>query len=344
MIDALAEPFVLNGHPVYVGGSIGIALYPTDGVTAESLQSNADVALHQAKQRGRGTLRFFSPEMSHWARERLTLESELRLALERQEMRLHYQPQVDLVSGHIVGLEALVRWQHPQRGLIRPSEFIPLAEESGLVVPLGDWVLFETCRRIQEWSAAGLAPRQTAVNVSAVQLSRGQLVESVRLALAETGILPAQLELEITESFLMEDRAQSFKSLAELRALGVRLSIDDFGTGYSSLAYLQQLQVHKLKIDMSFVRDLTSNNSNASIVKAIIALGHSLGLEIIAEGVETDSQAQYLQGLQCDVIQGYLVSEPMPAEAVNDYLASYRAMRFRTADATGPAPTRAPAG
>ena len=323
IIDALARPFELDGHSVYVGASIGIALFPNDGADVETLQSNADAALHQAKARGRGILQFFSSEMTGRAKERLTLEADLRRAVERQELRLHYQPQVDLVSGEIIGAEALVRWQHPVRGLIPPAAFIPLAEESGCIVPLGDWVLRTACRQIRLWSDTGLALRQVAVNVSPVQLSRGHLVEAVKAALQETGIAPEQLELEITETCVMQDRQLSFKSLADLRALGVRLSIDDFGTGYSSLAYLQQLEVHKLKVDMAFVRDMTSNSNNASIVKAVIALGHSLGLEIIAEGVETPGQARYLRSMQCDVIQGYLVSKPLPADELTRFVSAF---------------------
>lgn len=324
LIDALSEPLLLDGKNVYVGASIGIALFPADGHSPEALQGCADAALHQAKAQGRRTLRFFSPEMSSRAKERLTLEAELRHALDAGELRLYYQPQVDLDSGEIVGLEALVRWQHPERGLIPPGKFIPLAEESGLAGQLGDWVLREACRQIRQWSEAGLAPRQTAVNVSAVQLNRGHLIESVETVLKETGIAPEQLELEITESFVIADRDQSFKSLSYLKGLGVRISIDDFGTGYSSLAYLQQLEVHKLKIDMSFVRDMTSNRGNASIVKAVIALGHSLGLEVIAEGVEEVEQVRHLRALQCDVMQGYFISKPMPAEETTRFLASYR--------------------
>jgi len=324
MIDALGDPFILDGHSVYVGASIGIALYPADGTSAETLQSNADAALHQAKAHGRGVMRFFSPEMSSRAKTRLTLDADLRRAFDHDEFRLYYQPQVDLLSGQIVGLEALVRWEHPVRGIILPNEFIPLAEESGLVVRLGDWVLHDACRQIKLWSTAGLAPRQTAVNVSAVQLSRGNLVESVRHALELSGIVPEHLELEITESFVMADRDRSFKSLAEIKALGVRLSIDDFGTGYSSLAYLQQLEVHKLKVDMSFVRDMLTNRGNASIVKAVIALGHSLGLEIIAEGVEQEEQARHLRTLRCDVIQGYLISRPLPTDEMTRFLEAFR--------------------
>ena len=333
IIEALAEPFLLDGHSIYIGISIGIALYPADGRDVETLQSNADAALYQAKMQGRGVLRFFAPEMTRQAKERLTLEADLRRALDRQELRLHYQPQIDLVSGQMVGLEALVRWEHPVRGMVSPAEFIPLAEESGLVVRLGDWVLRTACRQIKAWSDASLAPRQTAVNVSTVQLSRGCLVESVNEALQETGIPPERLELEITESFVMADHERSFKSLADLRALGVRLSIDDFGTGYSSLAYLQQIAAHKLKIDLSFVRDVMTNRSNASIVKAIIAMGHSLGLEIIAEGVEEPDQASYLRSLQCDVMQGYLVSRPLPTDEMTRFLMSFKPLQF-------PSPTK----
>lgn len=324
MIDALGEPFPIDDNMIYIGASIGIALYPNDGRDAANLQSSADAALHQAKAQGRGILRFFSPEMTSRSRARLALEADLRRALDQQELRLHYQPQIDLTSGKIVGVEALVRWLHPQRGLIPPDDFIPLAEESGLVVLLGDWVLHAACQQIRTWTDAGIAPRQTAVNVSAVQLNRGHLLNSVRDALQASGIAPEQLELEITESFVLTDRDQSFKTLSELRALGVRLSIDDFGTGYSSLAYLQQLKVHKLKIDLSFVRDVTTNSGNASIVKAVIALGHSLGLEVIAEGVEEDVQARYLHSLQCDVIQGYLISRPLPVEDMTHFLQTYR--------------------
>ena len=325
MINALAEPFVLDGHSVYVGVSVGIALYPADGTTTEALQINADAALHQAKAQGRGSLRFFSPEMTRRAKNRLALDAELRHALERHELRLYYQPQVDLISGEVVGVEALVRWQHPERGMVPPGEFIPFAEESGLIVPLGDWVLREACRQIRCWMDAGQAPRQTAVNVSAVQLSRGHLLESVTAAIRDSGIDPRRLELEITESFVMTDYEESFRVLTALRALGVCLSIDDFGTGHSSLSRLQQLQAHKLKIDISFVRDITTNSSNALIVKAIIALGHSLGMEVIAEGVENLGQARYLRTLQCDVMQGYYVARPLPLEALASFIAGFQA-------------------
>lgn len=327
VIDALASPFQLNGDSVYVGASLGIALYPSDGTTAEALQSNADAALHQAKAQGRGSLRFFSPEMTNRARQRLTLEAELRRALDKGEFRLHYQPQIDLADNRLIGLEALVRWEHPVRGIVSPAEFIPLAEENGLIVRLGDWVLDEACRQIRAWCDSGQAPRRTAVNVSAVQLSRGRLVDSVKSALERSGIAPQQLELEITESFVMANEEEAFHSLAEIKALGVRLSIDDFGTGYSSLARLQRLQVHKLKIDMSFVRDMTTNSGNASIVKSIIALGHGLGLEVIAEGVETAAHADRLRALRCDAAQGYWFSRPLVAADVSAFIADHQDSR-----------------
>ena len=323
VIDKLAEPFELEGKSVYVGASIGIAVYPVDGLDPETLLSNADAALYQAKDQGRGILRFFSSDMSHRAKQRLTLEADLRRAVERDELRVFYQPQTDLISGEIISVEALVRWEHPLLGLVSPADFIPLAEENGCIVPLGDWVLRTACRQFKQWLDAGLSLQKFAVNVSAVQLSRGNLNIAVEEALHETGIAPERLELEITESCIMLDREKSFTVLSELKALGVQLSIDDFGTGYSSLAYLQELDVDKLKIDIAFVRDVTTNSGSASIVKAIIALGHSLGLEIVAEGVETPGQARYLRSLQCDVMQGYLISKPLPADEMTRFLVAY---------------------
>jgi EAL domain-containing protein (putative c-di-GMP-specific phosphodiesterase class I) len=328
VIDTLSQPYQLDGSNAYVGASVGIALYPGDGADVGTLQSSAAAALNQAKGKGQGSLRFFSPEMSGRAKDRLALEADLRGALERDELSLHYQPQVDLRSGELVGLEALIRWQHPLRGNVPPNAFIPLAEECGLIVALGDWVLRSACRQIGAWTSAGVAPRHTAINISAVQLSRGRLLASVQSAIDESGIAPGQLELEITESFVMAERELSFQSLADLRAFGVRLSIDDFGTGYSSLAYLQQLKVHKLKIDMSFVHDMMKNGGNAAIVKAVIALGQSMGLEVIAEGVEQAEQARYLRELGCDVMQGYLVSRPLPADQIGLFLARYHDRPF----------------
>ncbi len=324
VIDALSRPYQLDGNSVYIGARVGIALYPADGRDAETLRSNADAALHQAKAQGRGALRFFSPEMTTSAKERLALEADLSRALEENQLSVHYQPQSDLNTGAIIGLEALLRWRHPERGMVSPGTFIPLAEECGLIADLGEWVLRTTCRQIREWMDAGLAARHTAVNISAVQLSRAGLIETVKAALDEAGLPPECLELEITETCVIRDRERAFASLGGLKALGVRLSIDDFGTGYSSLAYLQQLEVHKLKVDMSFVHGMTRNSGKASIVKAVVALGHSLGLEVIAEGVEEEEEAHQLKALGCDAIQGYLVSRPLPGEEMTRFLASRR--------------------
>jgi len=318
MLEALAEPFVLDGQAIYVSASIGVALYPEDGATAEILLSRADVTLHQAKTGGRGSLRFFSPEIMARAKERQSLEAEIRRALERGEFMVHYQPQLHLRERTVTGLEALVRWQHPERGLVAPGEFIPLAEESGLIVPLGNWVLQEVGRQMRAWTDEGRAPGYVAVNLSALQLDCEGFAESVLAVLRTHRLAPECLELEITESCLMADRARATAALDALRHHGVRLSIDDFGTGYSSMSYLQHLKVHRLKIDMSFIRDLETDPSSASIVTAIIALGHGLDLEVVAEGVETRAQLEHLRRLGCDMIQGYLVSRPVPAPRALD--------------------------
>lgn len=316
IIDNLGMPFILNGQQVYIGVSIGIAFYPMDGQDAESLKRNADIALNQAKQQGRGKLCFFSPDMTLLARQRLHLEAELRRALDNDELILYYQPQIDLQTGLLGGLEALVRWQHPNRGMIPPGEFIPMAEESGLILLLDDWVIRTVCRQIRLWLQQGLILPVIAVNISARQLNRGNLLDTVRANILLTAISPQLLELEITESSVMSNLAEATNTLARLKALGLRLSVDDFGTGYSSLAYLQKLNVDKLKIDMSFVRNMTTDSGNASIVQAVIALGHGLGLEVIAEGVEDQQQMQALREMQCDMVQGYLFGKPMPADEI----------------------------
>src|SRR5690606_38762798 len=313
MLDALAAPFTLDGQAIYVNATIGVALYPEDGTTASELLSRADATLHQAKADGRGSLRFFSPEIMQRAKERLSLEAEMRRALERGEFRVYYQPQLHLGRCEVTGLEALVRWEHPERGLIAPGAFISLAEESGLIVPLGNWVLQEVGRQMRAWTDEGKAPGYVAVNLCALQLGCVDLVDAVRAVLDANRLPPDCLELEITESCLMVDRGRAIETLETLRGMGVRLSIDDFGTGYSSLSYLQHLRVHRLKIDMSFVRDLETNPGNLSIVTAIIALGHGLALDVVAEGVETPEQLAHLQRPGCDRIQRYLVGRPAPA-------------------------------
>lgn len=320
LLNQLSEPVVLKDTTLYVSASAGIAIYPNDGQDVESLHSHADSALHQAKASGRGAMHFFSRDLSRRARQRLTLESELRHALEHGELRAYYQPQVCLATGRVESVEALVRWQHPSRGLITPMHFIPFAEESGLIVPLGEWMLAQVCEQIRQWALLGCCPAQTAVNVSAVQLSRSDLVSSIKRLLAETGIVANQLEIEITESVMMDDREKSMQTLLDLKQLGIKLSIDDFGTGYSSMAYLQQLAANRLKIDISFIRNLTNNTSDLAIVKAIIALGHGLGLELIAEGVESIEQAHLLKTLNCDLIQGYLISQPISEREITTLL------------------------
>jgi len=324
MVEMLDRPFDIQGQSIYVGASVGIALYPGDGKNAELLLRNADTALNQARKHGRDNVSFFAPDMTRLAQQRLALESDLRYALERSELRVFYQPQVDLISGQVCGLEALVRWEHPQRGIVSPAEFIPLAEENGMIVEIGEWVLSNTCRQIKQWSDQELTLSHCAVNVSAVQLNRGDLLHTVKRALEETGIQPNQLELEITESFVMTDMESALELLSSIKKLGVRLSIDDFGTGYSSLSYLQHLDADKLKIDISFIRDIITDSSRATIVRAIIALGHGLGMTVLAEGVEDLGQAKYLHSLQCDVMQGFLTSKPLPAEEMTQFLSEYR--------------------
>jgi EAL domain-containing protein (putative c-di-GMP-specific phosphodiesterase class I) len=301
------------GHTLYSGVSIGIAVYPGDGLDGATLQRNADSALYQAKDEGRGTYRYFDISLAEIARERLALETLLRQAMGHDQLHLHFQPQVDLVRGEVIGVEALARWDSPSLGPISPARFIPLAEDTGLIVPLGEWALRSACRRMRTWLDEGDAPHYVAVNVSAVQLSRSDLPATVRSALEESGLAARHLELEITESFVMAGPEAAIRVLRELKELGVRLSIDDFGTGYSSLAYLKRLPVDRLKVDQSFVRDMLVDANDEAIVGAVIALGHSLGLNVLAEGVETREQAERLRHMGCDSAQGWHFGKPEPA-------------------------------
>ena len=309
-----AEPFTIDDHELFVTCSIGISLYPKDGEDAETLLKNADAALYSAKDKGRNNAQFCSAEMNVKALQRLTLENDLRQALKRQEFLLHYQPRVDLCSGEITGMEALVRWQHPEQGLVPPGSFIPAAEDSGLIVPLGTWVLHTACAQNKAWQAAGLKPVCVAVNLSARQFRQQDLVELVTRILRETGLDAAYLELELTESMIMHDVEATIATLTRLKAIGVKFSIDDFGTGYSSLSYLKRFPIDFLKIDQSFVRDLTTDPDDAAITKTIISMAHDLGHKVIAEGVETEEQKSFLQLHHCDEMQGYLFSRPVPAE------------------------------
>jgi len=320
LMAALALPFAVGAQELYVTGSVGVSLYPRDGTDTDTLLKHADTALYKAKDAGRNAYRFFSPEMDAQAHERLRLENDLRRALERGELVLHYQPQARLADGQVCSVEALVRWNHPRDGLLAPGAFIPLAEETGLILAIGDWVLNEACRQWRRWQDQGLVGLRMAVNLSARQLRRPGLEDTVCQALQTHGLPPGMLELEITESSVMDEPERALALLQRLRALGVLLSIDDFGTGYTNFAYLKQLPLQCLKIDRSFVQGLAEDADDAAIVEAIIAMARTLKLRVLAEGVETAEQHGRLLALGCDDMQGYLMARPMPAEALAAWL------------------------
>ncbi len=311
LVETLKEPVEIMGHEVRVGGSIGIALYPEDGSDAETLTKHADTAMYQAKDSGRNNYQFFTPQMNRHVAERLVIEGELHRALENEEFVLHYQPKLDLSSGKIIGMEALVRWQHQEMGMVSPAKFIPLAEETGLIIPLGNWILEVACRQVVEWSRTAGRRLKLAVNLSARQFHQPDLTAEIKRVIDTTGIEPSSLELEITESILMGDIDEAIAVMGQIRALGVELAIDDFGTGFSSLNYLKRFPINTLKVDQSFVRDLAVDSEDAAIVKSVITLGHSLGLTVVAEGVETAEQMAFLQKERCDLAQGYHISRPL---------------------------------
>ncbi|WP_377705089.1 EAL domain-containing protein [Pseudoduganella sp. UC29_71] len=309
----LAAPFQIDGHDIFVTSSVGIAMYPHDGTDVATLVKHADSAMYRAKKTNTG-FQFYEASMEQSISEHVRLESDLRRALEQEQLEVYYQPQASLEDGQIIAMEALVRWRHPTRGMVPPNEFIPLAEETGLINPLGDWVLRTACAQLRSWIAQGLPPLRVAVNLSVRQLLQKDFAASVEAVLADTGLPPHLLELEITESTLMENAQDTLKALHRLRGLGVRLSIDDFGTGYSSLSYLKRFPVDIIKIDRSFVRDVPMDADDVAIVTAIIALAHSLRLEVVAEGVETEAQLNFLKGRNCDLMQGYHLSPAIPPE------------------------------
>jgi diguanylate cyclase (GGDEF)-like protein len=313
ILETLGVPFPINGQELSVTASIGAAIFPDHGASAQMLITNADAAMYHVKKSGRNAVQVFNAAMSTFFPDRLALENDLRHALERRELELHYQPKVGVSSGSVIGMEALVRWRHPQRGLISPVEFIPLAEETALIIPLGQWVLREACRQNKAWQDQGLRPLRIAVNISGAQLRHDGFVDQVALALRETGLEPRYLEIEITESVVMQNASTSVAMLDRLSQMGVHLAVDDFGTGYSSLSYLKRFPLNTLKIDCSFVRDLLTDRNGAVIVEAIIALAHSLKLEVVAEGVEEQAQLQFLQALGSDQYQGFLHSRPLTA-------------------------------
>ena len=313
LMDSVAQPVMLGSKEFFVTCSIGVAVFPTDGAPAESLIEHADIAMYRAKKLGRNNFQFYTPAMNEEAMERVRIESALRNALERDEFVLHYQPQVDLASGEIVGMEALIRWQHPEMGMVAPNRFIGVAEETGLIVQIGAWVMREACQQNQAWQQAGLGKLCVAVNLSARQFGAANLIAEIRAVLAETGLPPGCLEIELTESLFMSDVTLAVELLHAMKALGINLSIDDFGTGYSSLSYLSRFPIDVLKIDRSFVAEITRDSNDAAIVASIIALAHNLKLAVIAEGVETEEQLDYLRRHGCDEMQGYYFSRPLPA-------------------------------
>jgi diguanylate cyclase (GGDEF)-like protein/PAS domain S-box-containing protein len=317
---SLTRSYLLDGHELHITPSIGISVFPHDGESVEELMKNADAAMYHAKAQGRNNYQFFKHEMNAKAHERLLLENDLRQAVERGEFLVYYQPQVDAVAGRVVGVEALVRWQHPVRGIITPEQFIPVAEETGLILPLGDFVLETACRQLASWLAEGVPPIRMAVNLSARQFQQSNLPQTVARILRETGIGPGLLELEITESVAMNRPEETIDHLLRFKDMGVELAIDDFGTGYSSLSYLKLFPVNRLKIDKSFVSDLETDANNGAIAAATIALAHTLGMEVVAEGVETDAQLGFLQDQKCEAVQGYFFSHPLPADSAGAFL------------------------
>jgi diguanylate cyclase (GGDEF)-like protein len=310
---SLTAPHFIGGNELHIDGSIGISVYPVDGEDAETLIKNADTAMYHAKENGRNNFQFFTAEMNVKVVERQSLEASLRRALEREEFLLHYQPKVNLNTGEITSVEALIRWQHQDRGLVPPLQFVPVAEDSGLILPIGRWVLREACRQARAWQDAGLPPLPMAVNVSAAEFRQSDFVENVRTILRETGLAERYLELELTESVLMEDAKFTGSVLQKLKEMGIRLAVDDFGTGYSSLSYLREFPIDILKIDRSFVNQITSDSGDSTIVNAIVSMGKSLKHLVVAEGIETNEQRAYLQARHCEQGQGYLFSRPLPA-------------------------------
>jgi diguanylate cyclase (GGDEF)-like protein len=314
VLDALALPFKLDAYDTYVSASIGITLFPADGDNPESLVMNADTAMYRAKEQGRNTYQYFTREMNERALARVRMEAALRRAIDHKEFLLHYQPKVNLQSRLICGFEALLRWQHPDKGLVLPGEFVSVLEDTGLIVTVGEWVLREVCEQIQAWQRAGLAVTPVTVNVSARQFQQKDFESIVRRILREAGLDPSLVQLELTESLLMSDPEGAARTLRGLKDSGVKISVDDFGTGYSSLAYLKRFPIDALKIDHSFIRDITTDPEDAMITLAIIGLAHNLKLKVIAEGVETQEQLELLAANGCDEIQGYYFSVPTTAE------------------------------
>jgi diguanylate cyclase (GGDEF)-like protein/PAS domain S-box-containing protein len=323
LLTAISEPFLLDGREIFVTASIGLALSGEDGTDAETMLRNADLAMYRAKELGRNTFEFFGQISGEKVAERFALENDLRRALQRGELALHYQPQIDSVTGQVHCMEALLRWFHPERGLVPPTTFIPIAEEAGLIIPIGEWVLEEACRQAQSWRTDRGWNLRVAVNLSPRQFHQKDFPEIISRILESTGLPPHYLELEITESNAMQNPEMAIKMLAELKSMGLRIAIDDFGTGYSSLSYLRRFPIDALKIDQSFVRDIESNENDAAIVSAVIAMAHKLRLTVIAEGVETEPQSHFLREQQCEQMQGFLFSHPKPIEDLDEFMKQF---------------------
>ena len=319
VLESLAYPFLLADHEVFITSSVGIAFYGHGDNDAEGFMERADIAMYYAKRAGRNSFRFYSPEMNAMSQQRLALETDLRRAVEQGEFLLHYQPQVDSHNGEIVGIEALIRWQHPSRGLVPPLEFVSLLEDTGLIVPVGEWVIRTACAQAMEWRRQGLLPLRMAVNLSARQLRQPDLAERVSAILAETGLPADQLEVELTETIVMESPEETAKALDALKAIGVRVALDDFGTGASALNYLKHFRVDTLKISSSIILDV-NDETDAAIAGAVIAMARNMQVNSVAEGVETERQRDFLRREHCNSFQGYLVGRPMPPEAVQDFL------------------------
>ena len=319
IITTLSQSYFINGHEIHSGASIGITIYPFDDHDADDLLKNADMAMYKAKREGRSRFQFYVAELNQIVQRRALLERDLRVALQKDQFRLHYQPQLDLVHGRVIGVEALLRWHHPERGDISPVEFIPVAESSGLIMDIGDWVLHTACRQARAWQDAGLPPVRVAVNLSAVQFRHKHLLETITQALRESSLEPRWLEVELTESLIMKDVTATIETLQHLHTLGVQISVDDFGTGYSSLSYLTRFPISKIKLDKSFVRDIDKLDG-AAIARTVITLGHSLNMKVMAEGVETEAQLHFLREHACNEVQGYYFSRPMPAGAIERLL------------------------
>ena len=320
VLQAFSDPFRLLGHEIFVSTSVGISMYPTDSDDGEALLKNADTAMYRAKEAGRANFQFYTREMNARAMYRLELENSLRRALERGEFRLHYQPKACLHTGRVTGVEALLRWERPGHGLVSPGDFVPLLEDTGLIVPVGEWVIFEACRQIAAWRASGRDPVSIAINISARQFAAPDLGTIVKKVLDQQAADPRLIELELTESLLMVNTEEAVRALEYLKSLGLRLSIDDFGTGYSSLSYLKRFPIDALKIDRSFIDEITTDVGDATITRAVIGMAHNLGLKVVAEGVETEEQISFLSANGCDEAQGYYFARPRPAGEITEWL------------------------